>query len=187
MPVPTRESKTRMSKKIAALVLFVIVGAFALITFRHYSVASSHSKAILKSSFGLIHYETTGIANFIKIKDKEIAIQYAMDSDKVVLNDLEMRMNPELYLSNANGKNIIIHGYLHSEIKWTPDNCGMVAVIHDYLGSKFKWPTYCGGLPTPEPYQEFTLTGWEMKIPFFGEDDYGKKPSRYKLRRSDFE
>ena len=99
-----------------------------------------------------------------EVESNSFCVARKIDSNHAALNDLD-RLSSELYLSNANGKNIIIHGYLHSGVQWTPDRSDMA---------------------TTEPYQEFTLTDWEMKTPFFG-DTYEKRPSRYRLRRSDFE
>ena len=184
MPAPTRENKMKITKKITVLMLFFVMGISGVLLITEKSYNLNKEKQVF-GKYGFRFGDSTGLTYSIIINYRETFIKFSKDSDMVSRNRLE-NLNGFIFLANANGENIIIHGYLHPEIKWTQDSCGVVVDIHDLLSQIFKWKPYCGGFPATQPYQEFTLTGWEMKAPFFA-DEYEKKPSRSTLRPSDFE
>jgi len=121
-------------------------------------------------TFGLRHYETTGITTYLVDGGREIPIQFSPRSNEIALRELRA-LKWNVFLPNGNGKRLFVIGSLSPLVQNTP-------------GGPYRAQS--------EPYQEFTLQQWHLLIPFveWREKSPGEALHPYKrhhLQWSDFE
>ncbi len=89
-------------------------------------------------AYGFIFHETTGITTFLLVNGKEQAVQFTPQSSRLARETLFDLDAFHLY-KNADGHHIVVEGVLDAETRWTPSG---------------------PGLPSSEPYRDFTLRFW---------------------------
>lgn len=131
--------------------------------------------------YRFIHLETTGITSYVEVGGKEVAIEFAKDSDPRALQLLNALV-PQIFLPNTAPASFIEPGKLR------PGGIYVIGKLHKYVS----WTDKLAQFATQEPYHKFTLKRWYIRQPIlltpYDEErmEYGATIERKQLKRTDF-
>ena len=140
----SEKGKVMRFKPLIAIVLLLFVVGYgkARMPRDTSSVPVKRQQDSIIQAYGFVHHERTDATEFIIVKGTELTIDFDMEkSDRQAVSSF-FALNHNIFLPNANGKNIVLEGYYtagtHAVKSGTPYQAHWFVLRHWYIKSPFR-------------------------------------------------